>query len=113
MHLVHIELGLDTGLYMRDDKFTTISGIVNPHPKKRLHWVAQTNEKYFDFYGVPPACDTLKYSTNKFNPNIGYSKLTMIICFQVNLRIIFILPIYFRWITKKTVRKLNYFRNIQ
>ena len=29
---------------MRDDKFTTDSGIVNIHPSVRTHWVMYTNK---------------------------------------------------------------------
>ena len=32
-----------TGIYMRDDKFYTKSGIVNLHPTKRTHWVMFIN----------------------------------------------------------------------
>ena len=31
------------GIYMRDDKFTTTSGIVNLHPTKGTHWVMFVN----------------------------------------------------------------------
>ena len=31
------------GIYMRDDKFTTTSGIVNLHPTKGTHWVMYKN----------------------------------------------------------------------
>ena len=37
---------------MRDDKFTTTSGIVNLHPTKGTHWVIFVNEFYFDSYDV-------------------------------------------------------------
>jgi hypothetical protein len=43
-----------TGIYMRDDKFTTKSGIVNLHPTKGTHWVLFTGNFYFDSYGCPP-----------------------------------------------------------
>ena len=39
---------------MRDDKFTTPSGIVSLYPTKGTHWVMFVNEFYFDFYGRPP-----------------------------------------------------------
>ena len=42
------------GIYMRDDKFITTSGIVNLHPTKGTHWVMFTNQNYFDSYGCPP-----------------------------------------------------------
>ena len=45
---------------MRDDKFTTYSGIVNLHPIKGTHWVMFGTELNFDSYGCPPP-------TNIFN----------------------------------------------
>ena len=45
---------------MRDDKFTTPSGIVNLHPTKGTHWVIYTNKNYFDFYGCPPPVNITK-----------------------------------------------------
>ena len=33
---------------MRDDKFTTTTGIVNLHPTKETHWVMLVNEFYYD-----------------------------------------------------------------
>ena len=42
-----------TGIYMRDDKFTTTAGVVNLHPTKGTHWVMFVNEFYFDSYGSP------------------------------------------------------------
>ena len=46
-----IKEGLDkltapAGLNMRDDQFTTTSGIVNLHPTKGTHWVMYTNKNY-------------------------------------------------------------------
>ena len=43
-----------TGIYMRDDKFTITSGIVNLHPTKGTHWVMFSDKFYFDSYGCPP-----------------------------------------------------------
>ena len=37
---------------MRDDKFTTDSGIVKLHPT--THWVMFVNEVHFDSYDCPP-----------------------------------------------------------
>ena len=54
------KLIIPAGIYMRDDKFTTDSGIVNLHPTKGTHWVmftqsaSGTNQNYFDSYGYPP-----------------------------------------------------------
>ena len=49
------------GIYMRDDKFTTTSGIVNLHPTKGTHWVMFTNQNYFDSYGCPPPTNILDH----------------------------------------------------
>ena len=49
-----IRVASPTGIYMRDDKFTTTSGIVNLHPTTGTHWVMFVNEFYFDSYGCPP-----------------------------------------------------------
>ena len=43
-----------TGIYMRDDQFTTTSGIVNLHPTKGTHWVMFSDKFCFDSYGCPP-----------------------------------------------------------
>ena len=48
------KLGLCTKVYMRDDTFSTDSGIVNLHPWKGTHWVMFVDENYFDSYGCPP-----------------------------------------------------------
>ena len=48
------KLTIPVGIYMRDDQFTTTSGIVNLHPTKGTHWVMYTNKNYFDSYGCPP-----------------------------------------------------------
>ena len=37
------KLTIPVGIYMRDDKFTTDSGIVNLHPTKGTHWVMFVN----------------------------------------------------------------------
>ena len=52
------------GIYMRDDKFTTTSGIVNLHPTKGTHWVMFTNQNYFDSYGCPPPLNITKQINN-------------------------------------------------
>ena len=54
---------------MRDDKFTTPSGIVNLHPTKGTHWVMFVNEFYFDSNGCPPPLNIMS-----FNNNDSYSK---------------------------------------
>ena len=51
----------ECGIYMRDDKFTTTSGIVNLHPTKGTHWVMFVNEFYFDSYGCPPPTNILNH----------------------------------------------------
>ena len=49
------------GIYMRDDKLITTSGIVNLHPTKETHWVMFINEFYFDSYGCPPPTNILNH----------------------------------------------------
>ena len=49
------------GIYMRDDKFITTSGIVNLHPTKGTHWVMFVTEFYFDSYGCPPPTNILNH----------------------------------------------------
>ena len=46
---------------MRDDKFTTDSGIVNLHPSVGRHWVMFINKYYFDSNGCPPPINILNY----------------------------------------------------
>ena len=48
-------------VYMRDDKFTTDSGIVNLHPSVGTHWVMFIKEYYFNSYGCPPPINILNY----------------------------------------------------
>ena len=52
------------GIYMRDDKFITTSGIVNLHPTKGKHWVMFTNQNYFDSYGCPQPLNITKQINN-------------------------------------------------
>ena len=52
------------GIYMRDDKFITTSGIVDLHPTKGTHWVMFVNEFYFDSYGCPPPLNITKQINN-------------------------------------------------
>ena len=49
------------GVYMRNAKFTTDSGIVNLHPTKGTHWVMFGTEFYFDSYGCPPPTNILNH----------------------------------------------------
>ena len=58
------KLTIPVGIYMRDDKFTTDSGIVNLHPTKGTHWVMFTNQNYFDSYGCPPPLNITKQINN-------------------------------------------------
>ena len=55
-----------TGIYMRDDTFTTPPGIVNLHPTKGTHWVMFVNEFYFDSYGYPPPLNIMSFINNGF-----------------------------------------------
>ena len=58
------KLTIPVGIYMRDDKFTTTSGIVNLHPTKGTHWVMFITEYYFDSYGCPPPLNITKQINN-------------------------------------------------
>ena len=49
------------GIYMRDAKFTTDSGIVNLHPTKGTHWAMFATEFCFDSYGCPPPTNILNH----------------------------------------------------
>ena len=59
-----ILMNTSCGIYMRDDKFITTSGIVNLHPTKGTHWVMFTNQNYFDSYGCPPPTNILNHINN-------------------------------------------------
>ena len=59
------ELNIPAGIYMRDDKFTTTSGIVNLHPTKGTHWVMYSDQYYFDSYGCPPPLSVLNQIKEK------------------------------------------------
>ena len=64
------ELGRDildsSGVYMRDDKFTSTAGIFNLHLTKGTHWVmftrsaSCTNQNYFDSYSIAPPVNSTK-----------------------------------------------------
>ena len=51
---------------MRDDKFTTDSGIVNIHLTKGTYWVMLVNEFCFDSYGCPPPLNIMSFLNNGF-----------------------------------------------
>ena len=53
-----------TGIYKRDDQFTTTSGIVYLHPTKGIHWVIFSNQNYIDLYGCPPPVNIMKQTKN-------------------------------------------------
>ena len=55
------KLTIPVGIYMRDDKFTTTSGVVNLHPTKGTHWVMFSGKFYFDSYGCPPPTNKLNH----------------------------------------------------
>ena len=66
------------GIYMRDDKFTTTSGIVHLHASVGTHWVLYRNEFCFDSYGCPPPLNIMSfiksgiYSEFKIQKNDSY-----------------------------------------
>lgn len=72
------QLHLPTKVYMRDDTFSTDSGIVNLHPTKGTHWVMFVDENYFDSYGCPPPKNVLNqinkgtYSEYQIQKNDSY-----------------------------------------
>ena len=68
-----------TGIYMRDDKITTPSGIVNLHPTKGTHWVMFVNEYYFDSYGCPPPTNILNLIKKVSIQNIKFRKMIVIV----------------------------------
>ena len=73
------ELDTACGIYMRDDKFTTTSGIVNLHPTKGTHWVMFVNEFYFDSYGCPPSTNRLNHIKKVSFQNIKFRKKKVIV----------------------------------
>ena len=62
-----------TGIYMRDDKFTTTSGIVNLHPTKGTHWV-MFSDKFYAHLQLIYLITLKKVSIQ----NIKFRKLTVI-----------------------------------
>ena len=90
------EIKIPCGIYMRDDKFTSDSGIVNLHPTKGTHWVMFINEYFFDSYGCPTPTKIENhiqkgiYSEYQIQKNDSYCAayclyvlyLTQIICFK-------------------------------
>ena len=68
------ELDTACGIYMRDDKFTTTSGIVNLHPTKGTHWVMFVNEFYFDFSACPSSTNRLNHFKKVSIQNIKFRK---------------------------------------
>ena len=73
------EIIIPCGLYLRDDKFTTPSGLVNLHPTKGTHWVMFVNEFYFDSYGCPPPLDIMSFINNGFNSEYQDQKKNIVI----------------------------------
>ena len=83
----------ECGIYMRDDQFTTPSGIVNLHPSVGTHWVMYTNQNYFDSYGCPPPLNITKqinygiYPEYKIQKNDSYcAAYCLYILFLTHLR---------------------------
>ena len=67
------------GIYMRDDKFTTMAGIVNLHPTKGTHWVMFINEYFFDSYGCPQPLNIMSFINNGFIQIIKLRKKIVIV----------------------------------
>ena len=53
-----------TGIYMRDDKFTTPLGKDNLHSTKGTHWVMFSDKFYFDSYGCQTPVNIMKQIKN-------------------------------------------------
>ena len=68
------KLTIPVGIYMRDDKFTTTSGIVNLHPTKGTHWVMFSGKFYFDSYGCPPPISILNHIKKRYLFRISISE---------------------------------------
>ena len=68
-----------TGIYMRDAKFTTDSGIVNLHPTKGTPWVMFSDKFYFDSYGCPPPTSILNHIKKVSIQNIKFRKMIVIV----------------------------------
>ena len=64
--LKKIGIHKNVGTYMRDDIFSTNSGIVNLHSRKGTHWVCYVDKYFFDSYGCPPPKIFLNYKKNKY-----------------------------------------------
>ena len=47
------ELQSKVGSFMKDDNFSTKSGLVNLQHSKELHWVCFIGKFYCDCYGCP------------------------------------------------------------
>ena len=72
------ELNISAGVYMRDFKFTTDSGIVNLHPSVGTHFMF-TNQNYFDSYVCPPPVNILSRIVKVFIQNIKSRKMIVIV----------------------------------
>ena len=51
---IHSEISIPFGIYMRDEAYTTKSGIVIIHPTEGTQWVMLVDDFYFDPSGCPP-----------------------------------------------------------
>ena len=72
--LNELEIHDSCGIYMRDDKFTTASGIVNLHPTKGTHWVMFSDRFYFDSYGCPPPVNIENQINGSIHPKYQIQK---------------------------------------
>ena len=73
------ELHLPTKVYMRDDTFSTDSGIVNLHPTKGTHWVIFSDKFYFDSYGCPPPTNIQIKLKKVLIQNVKFRKMIVIV----------------------------------
>ena len=63
---------------MRDDKFTTTSGIVNLHPTKGTHWVLQIKITLIHMDSYPQQTSRIKLKKVSFQ-NINFRKMIVIV----------------------------------
>ena len=61
-----MELVSKTGIYMRDDIFSTNSGIIVLHPTKGTHPVCYIGKYYFGSYGCAPSKNISNYIKSRY-----------------------------------------------
>ena len=78
MKEILIELNIPAKTYMRDDAFTTKTGIVKLHPTEGTHWARFVDDFYFDSNDCPPQKNVMNqiirriYSENQIQRKYSY-----------------------------------------